>query len=158
MLIPLLSLLVGMAIFSVSSLVYAGVPIIKSVPWIFKLKNHHEILLGLALISMALMLGIVGYFGYIDGSLLRMIRVFLGIGGLLVMSFPVLHKYRKTHNFIARIYSLLTLKTGLTIASLILLFSIFLISFFDGNYGGDAYMYHLPFAARIWGITSPEQY
>jgi hypothetical protein len=158
MFIPLLSLVVGMAIFSVSSLVYAGVPSFKSVPFIFKLKNHHEILLGLGFISMALMLGIVGYFGYIDGSLLRMIRAFLGIGGVILISFPILQKYKKTNKFLARIYSLFTLKTGLTIASFILLFSIFLISFFDGNYGGDAYMYHLPFAARIWGIISPEQY
>ena len=167
MLIPLISLMVGIVILTVSSLAYAGVPSLKNFPLIFKIRNHTNILLGLVSISLALMLGIVGYFGYINSSSLRVIRLLLGIGGLGIIGFPILQKFNlnnlpknnlKNNVFISKILSLITIKNVLTITSLIVLFSIFLISFFDGNYGGDAYMYHLPFAARIWGIISPEQY
>ena len=56
--------------------------------------------------------------------------------------------------------TLLTISTKLilSVLAITILFSIFLISFFDSNYGGDAFMYHLPFAARIWNIITPEEY
>ncbi|MDJ0728962.1 MAG: hypothetical protein QNJ33_03120 [Crocosphaera sp.] len=158
MLIPLISFIFGIAILSVSSLVYAGMPTVKNIPFVFRLREQKTTLLGLVFISLALMLGIIGYFGYIDGSLLRKIRAFLGIVGLLIMSFPILQKIKTPNSFIAKIFSFFTLKRLLIVGSIAVLVSIFLISFFDGNYGGDAYMYHLPFAARIWGIISPEQY
>ncbi|MGK7885250.1 MAG: hypothetical protein AB4057_11570 [Crocosphaera sp.] len=141
-----------------SSLAYAGVPTIKNIPFIFRLREQKTTLIGLAFISLALMLGIIGYFGYIDGSLLRKIRLILGIVGLLIISFPVSKKIKKDNSLITKIFSFFNLKILLTVGSISALFSIFLVAFFDGNYGGDAYMYHLPFAARIWGIISPEQY
>ena len=158
MFIPLISFVFGIIILTTSSLVYVGVPALKNIPFIFGLREQKITLLGLVLISLALMLGIVGYFGYIDGSLLRKIRAFLGIGGLLSITFPILQNNKNTNHFLSKIVSQLTLKILLTVGSITILFSIFQISFFDGNYGGDAYMYHLPFAARIWGIISPEQY
>ncbi|MGK7954008.1 MAG: hypothetical protein AB4063_01870 [Crocosphaera sp.] len=158
MLIPLISLIIGIAIFTVSSLTYAGVPNLKTFPILFKIRNKPQILIGSCLISVALMLGMVGYFGYIDGSSLRVFRLFLGIGGLLVMSIPIIQKLRIENDFIKNTFSLFTIKNGLILISGGILLSLFLISFFDGNYGGDAHMYHIPFAARIWGIVPSEQF
>lgn len=161
MLIPLISFGVGAVLLSSVILAYLRSPMLKKLPWMFELKDQKKSLLGLGLIALALILGMVGYFGYVDASFLRLVRGILGISGILLMSVPSLEKV-KNHQKLGQVYGkiapFVTLKSGLTIASIIVLFSIFLISFFDGNYGGDAYMYHLPFAARIWGIISPEQY
>ncbi len=163
MLIPLISLILGIGILSVSSLAYAGVPSLKRFPLVFQIRNYPNILIGLIFISLALMLGMVGYFGYIDAPSLRLIRLFFGIGGLVIIGVPSLQnnlsgELIRNNIFIRKLLSLITIKNALKLTSLIVLFSIFLISFFDGNYGGDAYMYHLPFAARIWGIISPDQF
>ena len=161
MLIPLISLVIGLGILSLILIAHSGLPILKNFSWLLKLKEQKEFLFGLYLISFTLLLGIVGYLGYIDAPLLRLIRLALGIGGLFFLSIPVLEKIQLSEKYsqtFSRVFSFITLKNILTIGSIVLLASIFLISFFDGNYGGDAYMYHLPFAARLWGIISPEQY
>lgn len=158
MLIPLISLIIGIAILTVSFSIYSGLPIIKSFPILFNIRSKPQILVGLFLISIALMLGIIGYFGYIDGSSLRVIRLFLGIGGLLSISIPTIQNLIQENRFIQKFFSFLTIQNILTLVSCSLIASIFLISFFDGNYGGDAHMYHIPFAARIWGLVPPEQF
>ncbi|GBF82287.1 hypothetical protein [Aphanothece sacrum] len=158
MLIPLASLAIGCFILSLTLLTYIGLPLLKNIPVLFKLKSQPYFGLGSSLISLTLMLGIIGYFGYIDGQMLRTLRFVMGGGGIILMTFPVAERLKYSEKFGKYIAPYLNIKTGLTFISIITLFSIFLISFFDGNYGGDGYMYHLPFAARIWGIISPEQY
>ncbi|MGP0129514.1 MAG: hypothetical protein ACTMUB_09725 [cyanobacterium endosymbiont of Rhopalodia musculus] len=173
MLVPLLSLILGIALLSMTLLVYSGPPISQNIPWLLKLKNKPRFAGGSGLIALALILGIVGYFNYVDTSVLRTMRICLGGLGLGFISLSFLeifkdsetfNKYNKldqisqTINEILIIFKYFDLRTMLTVTASIVLFSIFLISFFDANYGGDAFMYHIPFAARIWNIIPPEQY
>jgi hypothetical protein len=173
MLVPLLSLILGIALLSMTLLVYSGLPIYQSMPWLLKLKNEPRFAGGSGLISLALILGIIGYFNYVDTSVLRIMRICLAGLGLSFISLSVLenikdseilNKYNRLHNISRTINEILIvlkyfdLKTLLTVTASLILFSIFLISFFDANYGGDAFMYHIPFAARIWHIIPPEQY
>ncbi len=173
MLVPLLSLILGIALLSGTIIIYWGVPVSKSFPWIFKLKDERLFAVGSSFISIALMLGIVGYFNYADASSLRIIRVILGSLGLGLMSLNLIDNFQLTQklkngdkldkiskfaNEIITYAKYFDIKTLLTVASILILFSIFLISFFDANYGGDAFMYHIPFAGRIWGIIPPEEY
>ncbi|MEA5533091.1 hypothetical protein [Crocosphaera sp. XPORK-15E] len=165
MLIPLISLSLGIVLLGLSFLTYIGHPSFKSIPSIYKLKGNRFFVLGTSLISLTLALGIIGYIGYADASLLRSVRLVLGVAGILLINFNWLTKIdleskelSKLEKKLAPVLKFINAKTVLTIFSISILFSIFLISFFDGNYGGDAYMYHLPFAARLWGIITPEQY
>ncbi|YAI81931.1 MAG: hypothetical protein ACQJCO_09150 [cyanobacterium endosymbiont of Rhopalodia sterrenbergii] len=173
MLVPLLSLILGIALLSMTLLVYSGLLISQSRPWLLKLKNEPRFAGGSSLISLALILGILGYFNYVDASVLRIMRIYLGGIGVGFISLSVLENFKDSETFkksnrldtisqtiseILILFKYFDLKTLLTVTASLLLFSIFLISFFDANYGGDAFMYHIPFAARIWNIIPPEQY
>ncbi|HAC66151.1 MAG TPA: hypothetical protein DCF68_22115 [Cyanothece sp. UBA12306] len=154
MLVPLISLVLGSFLLLISFLSYTNNPILKNVQWLFKLKSNLHLFWGINLIALTLILGIFGYLNYIDASLLRPIRYILAIMGLGLISLHLLRKFIPLKPFL----KFLKIKNILTIFSVAILVSIFLIAFFDANYGGDAFMYHVPFAARIWGIISPEQY
>ena len=52
----------------------------------------------------------------------------------------------------------LGIETGLKLIALILIVSIFLKSIIDVDKQWDTWVYHLPFAARIWGIVPAEMY
>ncbi|WP_267383229.1 hypothetical protein [Cyanobacterium sp. uoEpiScrs1] len=170
MLVPLLSLILGIALLSITVLVYLGFPIPQSISWLLKLKNEPRFAGGISLVSLALILGIAGYLNYADASILRIMRICLGgLGlGFIGLSFlenikdsKVFNQYNRSDKIINAATTFLkyfNVKILLTIVSSLILFSIFLISFFDANYGGDAFMYHIPFAARIWGIIPVEQY
>ncbi|XTZ10287.1 MAG: hypothetical protein ACQZ3N_09510, partial [cyanobacterium endosymbiont of Rhopalodia yunnanensis] len=173
MLVPLLSLILGIALLSMTLLVYSELPIFQNIPWLLKLKNESRFTGGSGLISLALILGIMGYFNYVDPSVLRIMRICLGGLGLGFISLSFLEnlkdserfnkynrldKISRTINKILILFKYFNLKILLTVTASLILFSIFLMSFFDANYGGDAFMYHVPFAARIWHIIPPEQY
>lgn len=159
MLIPLTSFIVGIALLGFACFVYFGNPIVKSIPGIFNLKGEQSFAWGISCIAIALILGMIGYLGYIDSSLLRTLRIILGLVGLCLMA---LNFFQTTFSIptehITKYTKYIQLEPILTSLSIGILFSIFLISFFDYNYGGDAFMYHVPFAARIWGIVTPEHY
>ena len=173
MLVPFLSLILGIILLSVTLVVYLGLPISQNIPWLLKLKNEPRFAGGSSLISLALILGIVGYFNYADTSVLRIMRIGLGGLGLGFISLSLLENFKEseifnnfngldrisqTINEILILFKYFDLESLLTVSSVLVLFSIFLISFFDANYGGDAFMYHIPFAARIWDIIPSKQY
>ncbi|MEA5510379.1 hypothetical protein VB715_11445 [Crocosphaera sp. UHCC 0190] len=165
MLIPLISLILGIVLLGFAFLTYIGYPSFKSIPSLYRLKGNQFFVLGTSLIALTLALGIIGYIGYADASLLRSVRLVFGVTGIFLISFNWLRtidsesrELSKLEKMLVAVLKFMNVKTILTFFSISILFSIFLISFFDGNYGGDAYMYHLPFAARLWGIITPEQY
>ncbi len=164
MLIPLVSFLLGLVLFGLAFLSYTNHPSLKQFPSLYKLLNQPLLIGGMSCIAITLMLGVVGYFGYIAAPTLRILRIGLGSIGILLLIFGVLSKNNLTINHYLsvitdnKILSFLNVTKVLTILSTLVLTSIFLISFFDANYGGDAFMYHIPFAARIWGIIPAEQF
>ncbi|ACB49878.1 unknown [Crocosphaera subtropica ATCC 51142] len=169
MLIPLVSFLLGFVLLGLSFLSYTNHPSLKRFPSVYQLTIQPLLMAGISCIAITLMLGMVGYFGYIAATPLRTIRIALGIIGIFLLSISFLRKINfkmnrqlnllnPPGNHLLSMGSVVKITMVLTILSTLVLTSIFLISFFDANYGGDAFMYHIPFAARIWGIISPEQF
>ncbi|MDJ0661661.1 MAG: hypothetical protein QNJ42_19570 [Crocosphaera sp.] len=169
MLIPLISFFLGLFLSGFVFLSYTNHSSLKNFPSLYKLTNQPLLIWGISCIAVTLMLGMVGYLGYIAATPLRTLRICLGILGIVLLSFNYLKTVdlqlnnrlttvNQVANRLISILSLVKIKPVLTVLSALVLTSIFLISFFDANYGGDAFMYHIPFAARIWGIISPEQF
>ncbi|MGK7880620.1 MAG: hypothetical protein AB4060_11035, partial [Crocosphaera sp.] len=169
MLVPVFSFILGSVISGLAFLSYTNRSSLKNFPTLYKLTNNPLFTWGMSCLAITLMLGIVGYFGYIPANSLRTVRICLGLLGIFLLSFNYVKTtdlklnnnlkivYQTTNQLISML-SFVKITTVLTILSALVLTSIFLISFFDANYGGDAFMYHIPFAARIWGIISPEQF
>ncbi|MEL4896401.1 hypothetical protein [Crocosphaera sp. Alani8] len=169
MLVPLLSFFIGSILFGCIFFTQTNQSALKNFPSLYKLTNQSLLIWGVSCISLTLMLGIVGYLGYIDANPLRILRVCLGLSGIIFLGFNFIKAFdlQHTKNFknlnqlldkLIASLSVIKIETVLTILSGLVLTSISLISFFDANYGGDAFMYHIPFAARVWGIISPEQF
>ncbi len=166
MFIPLLSLIIGIILLLFTVLIYRGVSQLKPISLGFDLEGNLFFFWGNALISLCLMLGILGYFQLINSAELRLVRLILGVIGLLLTTkafIPSNFKESVLPQIIQdprakKIASLVTVPNILSVISVAILGSIFLIAFCDYNYGGDAFMYHVPFAARLWGIVSPQQY
>ncbi|NES82024.1 MAG: hypothetical protein F6K10_11800 [Moorea sp. SIO2B7] len=161
MLIPLVGLILGIALLGFTILAYTGNILLQYTLVGFKPKGNQPFVIGGSLLSIALMLGIVGYFGYLNAPDLRLLRIILVIVGLLLILISLVDKNKylvKVDNIIGLLTSFINIKSILILLSSSVLISIFLVSFFDANYGGDAFMYHMPFAARIWGIITSEQY
>jgi hypothetical protein len=161
MLIPVVSLILGIVLLTYTILAYTGHAIVERIPSVVRCKNNKSFALGSVLLSLALMLGIVGYRGYLNAPDLRLFRIFVGSGGLWFIGsafLKTIYTPEADSKWIRNMAQYLNVKNILTAVSVVLLSSIFLISFFDANYGGDAFMYHIPFAARIWGIIPPERY
>lgn len=118
--------------------------------------KQDRILMGATLgICGVLILGIIGYLGWVSAPILKATR-----GGLLLLFMTVALLYSPT---IADLHQrpflrwLNTLKVLTGVAIYIL--GCLLIRCFiqiDGN--GDTWMYQLPFAARMWGLVTPENY
>jgi hypothetical protein len=144
----------------VTILIYRGVSLFKPLPLVGKLANSLLLLGGNFLISLVFMLGIAGYWNIFNGSDLKLARIILLLLGLGMSGWALLETVDentplgKLRN-LAKLEKLAIFLTGI---SVITLSSLFLVAFFDGDGGGDAFMYHIPFAARLWGIISPEQY
>ena len=160
MLFPALSFVLGFLLLSLTILIYQGVSFLKSVPLVGKLANSPLLLGGNSLIALVFMLGLAGYWNIFNGSDLKLARIILLLLGLGMSGWALLETVDentplgKLRN-LAKLEKLAIFLTGI---SVITLFSLFLVAFFDGDGGGDAFMYHIPFAARLWGIISPEQY
>lgn len=166
MLVPLLSFVIGFSLLIFSTLVYQE-KLPFNQPFILrKLADNLLFLWGNVSISLAAMLGIAGYWNIFRGDDLRLGRIVLFLLGMTVSSWSLLEtidennplKKLKISEKLKRIETLKIISYGLTGISILTLISIFLIAFYDYNYGGDAFMYHVPFAARLWGIIPPEQY
>ncbi|WLT38014.1 hypothetical protein NON20_20840 [Synechocystis sp. B12] len=166
MLVPLLGLAIGFLLLTFSLLVYKGVTIVQRYTFLGKFENNVLFIWGNISISLAAMLGIAGYWNVFQGDDLRLGRIVLFLVGIIATSWSILetldinHPLRKfaVAEKIKKIGVLNIIGYILSGAAVLTLISIFGIAFFDYNYGGDAFMYHIPFAARIWGIIPPEQY
>jgi len=160
MLFPILSFMLGVILLVITILIYQESPLFKQLPLIRKLANSLLFLGGNSLISLTAMLGIAGYWNVFNASDLKFVRIILLLVGLSmnIWTFLDIFDENNLQGKFKNVANLEKLSLVLTALSVITLFSIFLVAFFDGNYGGDAFMYHVPFAARMWGIISPEQY
>lgn len=86
---PLIGLIVGIVFLYFSSLAYRGHPKLGKISLISKQKGSSSWALGSTLIALALILGMVGYFGYVEAEVLRFLRVITGGLGLLFVSYSV---------------------------------------------------------------------
>ena len=160
MLFPLISFTTGLFLIILSTLIYQGNLPFNRPFLLANLSNNLFFLWGNILTSLAAMMGMIGYWNIIRGDDLRLGRIVLLILGLSVSTWAFLETVSEK-NPLRKLQILVTSKSisyFLTGVSILALISIFLIAFFDYNYGGDAFMYHVPFAARLWGIIVPEQY
>ena len=83
MLVPLLSFAIGGCLLIASFLIYRGLPLIHRLPIIPNLKNNLLFFWGNALIALAAILGIAGYYNIFRGDDLRLGRIFYCCWGLL---------------------------------------------------------------------------
>jgi hypothetical protein len=102
-----------------------------------------------------LMLGGIGYIGLVSAPILKAVR-----GGLLLVTLITVLLHSPTITGLHQRSFLRWLNTskvlsGVAIYILGCLFIRCLIQI-DGN--GDTWMYQLPFAARMWGLVTPENY
>ena len=81
MMIPMISFMLGLALFFYIGAVSLGYLAVKPSFIVNKIQSDRLFALGLGLISLALMAGLVGYLGYINGHLLRLLRLVLWAGG-----------------------------------------------------------------------------
>ncbi len=166
MLVPLIGLIVGIFILFLSFLIFRGNSSLSHRPLLQNLSGDVVFLWGNSLVALAGILGVAGYWNIFNGNDLRLGRLFLLILGLFLSGYAFctslgeknplqsltgLGRFKPAGVVRAIPYLLNTLAA-------IALGLIFLIAFCDYNYGGDAFMYHVPFAARLWGIIPPEQY
>ncbi len=160
MIIPFISLILGSGLAFLTLLSYRGTSTLKSVPFLADVKQNKPIALGGILLSTALMLGMLGYFNIIEAPTLKTIRLFSGVSGLVLLltEYFKLKKSENMQGFLKIILRWGVIRIALTLLSIVILGSIFGIAFFDANYGGDAFMYQIPFAARLWGIIPKDVY
>ena len=160
MLFPLISFVLGVTLLIITIFIYQGLSPFKNLLLLGKLIKNRQFLWGNILIFLSAILGVAGYWQIFNGGDLRLGRIVLLLVGLGMSSWSLLETLEDKNPLrpltsLDRLEKLSILLTGLSILTL---FSIFLVAFFDGNSDGDALMYHVPFAARLWGIISPEQY
>jgi hypothetical protein len=166
MIFPWLSFVTGLALLLLGFAFYLGFFPSTTPSFLLNLKGSLFSLWGNILISMSAMLGIVGYYDIFRGDDLRLVRIFLLVLGLAANTFAIMERWATKNPFkklgiknqFKKQKVLKWLYFGLTVIAALTLFTIFLIAFNDYNYGGDAFMYHVPFAARIWDIIPLEQY
>ena len=87
MLRPLIGLILGIVFLYLTYLVYRGHPKLGKVSLLSKHRGSSSWALGSILIALTLMLGMVGYFGYVNAELLRFLRVITGVLGLLFVGY-----------------------------------------------------------------------
>jgi lipopolysaccharide transport system permease protein len=89
---PLIGLAIGITVLWCTALGYAGSFSDSPLPSVFKQKGNLFWTVGNIAIGLALILGIFGYFGYIDSPTLRLLRVTLGISGLVMLGSRLIQK------------------------------------------------------------------
>ncbi|WP_017294215.1 hypothetical protein [Geminocystis herdmanii] len=160
MIVPLISGFIGILISLFSWLFYQEkLTFLPSKLLLFGKKNK-LIVLGLNIISLGLFLGLVGFF-FNFGVLFRSLRVFLLIIGFVCIKKSLnqnINNFPDLPLFIKAIIQIKSIQSLQIFAGIIISF-LFLKSILAVDWtGGDSWMYQLPFAARFWGLVSPEQY
>lgn len=160
MFFPLLSGFIGIIISFFSYLLYQDK--LTFIPDNIRLitKQNKLIILGLNVLSIGLFLGLIGY-GFSLGGNFRYFRLlFLVIGGIFIkISLKNnLDKLSNLPKFIIAIIKINSVQSLQFFAFIIVAFlGLKCVVAVDWT-GGDGWMYQLPFAARFWGLVSPEQY
>lgn len=160
MLTPLISLLLGIIVLFSSFFLYQGkLEILPNIVIIICKKNQ-LILWGLITISIGLMLGMIGY-AFSLANHFRYLRLAILLLGIVLIKLSLLQnvdKLAKLPKFIQSLIKLNNLQI-LQISSGIIITFLFLKSIVAVDWtGGDTWMYQLPFAARFWGMVTPEDY
>ncbi len=161
MLVPLFGLILGIVLLSYTFLAYTGHPILEKTPVNIPVKGNKWFAIGFVLISIALMLGMIGYFIDFSGKYLRYLRLLLIVGGLIIVKITLENNFDKLGKVPKFIVYFIKLNSQdlLKLCGSILILSLFLKSILDVDWmGGDTWMKHLPFAARIWGMVTPQEY
>ncbi len=138
--------------------------ILSHYSFIQKLKKDRVLLTGIIVISLALMLGYLGYWGLISSPTLRVSRQIIIIWTVITLLFnsPTLNQLpgiskviKNDSSFPLSWLNINTVLIGVSIYILGCLFIRCLIQV-DGN--GDTWMYQLPFAARMWNLVTAKNY
>jgi hypothetical protein len=161
MLVPLLGLILGIILAIYTFLIYKGNSFLEKTPLNIPLKNNKWLAFGLTLISLALMLGIISYFITFSGNVIRLARLILIISGLITVKITLennlnqLNKLPKFLDYFIR----LSAEDFLKICASIFILFLFLKSIVSVDFmSGDTWIYQLPFAARIWGLITENEY
>lgn len=89
MLIPLVSLLLGTVIILYTLLAYTGNVALIKIPIARNQKGNLPLAIGSTLVALALMVGIFGYFNYINSTLLRYLRIACATAGTIIASYQI---------------------------------------------------------------------
>ena len=89
LLVPLLSLIVGLSLLVVANLNYTYSPIVGLITWFSQFQSNNLFAIGIELVAIALILGIVGYLDYINAKTLRSLRIGLIVGGAILVALGV---------------------------------------------------------------------
>ncbi|NEO21117.1 glycosyltransferase [Moorena sp. SIO4A5] len=90
LLVPVVSLILGINLLLLSTAMYADRTLVKLTSFVSPVQGNLFFSLGGSLLSIALMLGMVGYLGYMKPQVLRRVRIVMGSGGLALIGLTVL--------------------------------------------------------------------
>lgn len=82
---PLVGLILGLFLFILSNVNYTYYPTVQLFSWALRFQKNQPLALGAYLISLALILGIVGYINYINSKILRRSRIALVSAGFTLI-------------------------------------------------------------------------
>ncbi len=160
MFVPLISAIIALIISLFSFFLWQGK--LSFLPPVFSsiFKENKLILIGLNLIAFALFLGLIGYAFKIGGSF-RYIRLAFIVAGLIWIKITLaenLDRIPQIPPILQRIININNTQALQIFAGIIVAFlglkSIVAVDWPNG----DSWMYQLPFAARFWGLISPQEY
>jgi hypothetical protein len=160
MLIPLVSAFIAIIISFLALLIYQGKFTLLPDNLSLLLKKNKLILLGLNLTALGLLLGLVGY-GLSLGGNFRYLRLIFLVIGLICLKISLaknLDKLPELPSFIKAIININSTQSLQIFAGIIISFLLIKSLVAVDWINGDTWMYQLPFAARFWGLVSPEQY
>lgn len=160
MLIPLVSAFIAIIIIIMSWLIYLGKFTLLTDDLSLIFKENKQVLLGLNLIAFGLLLGLVGYGLSLGGNFRYLRLIFLVIGFICVKNSldKNLDKLPELPSFIKAIIKIDSLQSLQLFAGILISFLLIKSVVAVDWINGDTWMYQLPFAARFWGLISPEQY
>ena len=147
-----ISSIFGILVILSSFLIYFGSPYLSSIKVFSKGKSNPYFLLAGCLFGFTMLLGFFGYYNFIHGGTLRLIRLILVLTSGLIVIYgraKILELDAKT----------ITTKSFLVFIAVLFVSMLLIKSLISiDQAGGDTWTYHLPFAARIWGIITKKHY
>lgn len=160
---PILGLILGIFLLFYTFLAYTDSFLLKKIPVKLYIQGNKWYALGLILISFAFMFGIIGYFMEFSGQYLRILRFLLLVSGLIIVKETLKNNLEAQENLPQFAPYLIQAEiNGLTllkICGFLVLLLLFIKSIVAVDWrSGDTWIYQLPFAARIWGLVTKEEY